>query len=459
VIDFKPKSSAICIAADNEQTYILLHENKPVWTVVNKVGYKTFSLCDGRTSVGQIAQILSQEYGMPLDPVLSDIRSFIAGLAKGGFLQSSDAARSTSERSFEKPVALRKVDLNITGNCNLRCRHCGVTDGSGRADVLTTEQIFRIIDEAKDAGVRGLSISGGEPLLRGDCLYILSYATQRVETTLATNATLIDERVARALADLGLWIQVSLDGSQENIHDFMRGKGAFAETMKALDLLVALGANRRISVCVTISRNNINDLESILELAAERGLAAVRFSPLQNIGMARLHWKELAPSAEDYIRFYRSIYSQAASRFPGMEINAGFQGFLLHQPSGQASWCQVGEALTMDDRGDLYPCPLFMEPSFRLGNIRQVSLRQALCSPLMERIRQMCILRKSTIPECQACQWRNFCQGGCPGSVYQLKGTFQAVDDLCGFRKQFYPQVIFSRAFGKARSFSNTSSR
>lgn len=458
MINFKPKSSATCIAAEDGQSYILLHENKPVWTVVNEVGYKTFSLCDGCNSIGQIAHILSQGYGVPLDPVLSDVESFTTRLVQGGFLLSSDPARSTTEEPSEEIPALKKVDLNITGNCNLLCRHCGVTDGSRRKDAVTTGQIFKIIDEAKDADVKDMSISGGEPLLREDCLDILSYAVHRVETTLVTNGTLINERIARTLADLGLWIQISLDGPQESIHDFIRGKGAFIRTMRALDLLSDLGVNKRVSVCATISRNNLNHLASILDLAAERGIARVRFSPLQSIGMARLHWNELAPSREDYIQFYSYIYSQSPAQFPGLKINPGFQGFLLHHPPGQDFWCQIGEALTMDDQGDLYPCPLFMEPAFRLGNVRKISLQQSLASPLMRRIREMCLLRKSTIPECRVCSWRNFCQGGCPGSVYQLKGTFQAVDDLCEFRKKFYPQLIFSRAVRKSRSFSNTSS-
>jgi len=457
LIDVKPKSSATCIAADDGQSCILVHESKPVWTVVNEVGYKTVSLCDGCNNVEQIAHILSQGYGVPLDPVLSDVQSFTARLAQGGFLLSSEPARSTVEQPSEQIPALKKVDLNITGNCNLLCRHCGIIDGSVRKDAVTTEQIFKIIDEARDAGIKDIAISGGEPLLRKDCLDILSYAVQRANTLLATNATLIDERTARILADLGLRIQISLDGAQESIHDFIRGRGAFARTLRALDLLSDLGVNKRVSICSTISKNNLRNPADILKLAAERGIAKVRFSPLQSMGMARLHWNELAPSTEDYIQFYNYMYSQAPAQFPGLQIDPGLQGFLLHHPPGQASWCPVGEALTMDDQGDLYPCPLFMKPSFRLGNVREISLQQAFDSQLMAEIRKMCLLRRNSIPECQVCSWKNFCQGGCPASVYHVKGTLQAVDDLCEFRKKFYPQIIFSRAARKSRSFSNTS--
>lgn len=428
--------------------------DRPAWMVVNEVGFTTFSLCDNRHSVGQISHILCQRYGLPFQQVLSDVQCFISRLVQSGFLALSDMDQPAGI-SGERDFPLKKVDLHITENCNLRCRHCGVTDGSKRKDYLTTEQIFRIIDEAKEARAGSLNITGGEPILREDLPAILSYAARRIKTVLATNATLITEWEARLIDDLDLKIQISLDGPSESIHDHIRGKGAFARTMMAVDLLGKLGAQEKVSLCATVSKNNLDHIPSLLKLAQEKGISEVKFIPLQNMGTASLYWDELAPSSQDYAQFYSYLYQDAVVEFPELRINPGFQGFVLHHPPGQTSWCQIGQMLIIDAQGDIYPCPLLMEPPFRLGNVLEVDLCQAIESPIMVRTREMCLNRKSTIPQCRQCLWKNFCQGGCSGNVYRLKGTFQAVDDLCELRNRFYPQAIFSRAAQKAKVFSN----
>lgn len=457
MLDFKPKARAHGIAADDGKRYILLHTDKPAWTVVNAVGYNTLSLCDGCSSVEQIASALSRQYGMSGDQVLSDVKFFVNRLVQGGFVFFPPA--QPEPEPYEQIPALKKVDLNITENCNLRCRHCGVTDGSKKKDYLTTRQIFRIIDEAKEAGVDVVTISGGEPLLREDCLSILSYAAQRVKTALCTNGTLIDDKTAQVLADLNVSVQISLDGPQASVHDFMRGKGAFVRTMKALDLLGNSGVKKKVILCATVSRNNLGHIPALLTLAAKIDPSQLRFVPLQKMGMARSHWDELAPSSQEYIQFYNYLYQEALSEFPELQIGHGLQGFVLHRPPGQALWCRIGQILTIDDRGDLYPCPLLTEPEFRLGNVQEVSLQQALESPVMKRTWEMCLSRKDTILECRICPWKNFCQGGCAGSVYRLKGTVQAVDDLCGLRKKLYPQTIFDRAARKSCAFYDQSDR
>ncbi|MEW5804172.1 MAG: PqqD family peptide modification chaperone [bacterium] len=467
--NFKPKTRATCVAADDRHRYILLHADKPVWMVINEVGHKTFTLCDSHNSVGQIAQRVSQTYGMPLDLVLSDVKFFISRLVREGFIlppcpqQSSPKPVEGALQPFEEnrqpveePLTVRKVELNITENCNLRCRHCAVTSGTKKEDRLTLDQIFKIVDEAQVLKVESLTISGGEPLLREDSFSILAYAARRITTTLATNGTLIDDKAASVLSDLDLKIQISLDGPNEDIHDFMRGENAFLKTMRALDLMGRLDVGKKVTFCAVVSKNNLGHIPALLRLASEKGVSEIRFIPLQNMGMARSRWHELAPSMQDYVEFYSYMYQKASAEFPHLRISPGFQGFVLRHPPGQDSWCQIGRILTIDVRGDIYPCSLFMEPAFRLGNIRKTSLQKAIDSPAMKRIREICLLRKSSIPECQRCPWRNFCQGGCPGSVYQAKGTLQAVDDLCQFRKQFYAQAIFTQSDRKSRPLSNT---
>ena len=456
IIDYKPRARGTCIkhhqADVSESQYILVHQDKPVWSTINKIGSEIFSLLNGDNSIGDIAQQLSRSYGEPFGSVLLEVKAFIAQLAKKKFLFPSDQ-EELKPQAFAKidiPPILKSIHLNITENCNLHCRHCGVTDGTKSKDFLTTKQIFSIIDEAREAKVKLFAITGGEPLLREDCLEILSFSSKRVKTSLATNGVLINEQTACILADLDLTLQISLDGPNEFIHDYLRGQGSFAKTMKAIELLNKRGVGEKIAFCVTVNKHNINHIPDIFQLAQKVGVTSIRFIPIQKLGMATLHWEDLALSITDYSKLYHYLYQEAPVQFPFMQFSPGFQGFVLQHPPQQAMWCQIGQMMAIDAKGDLYPCPLLMEPPFKAGNIQKMSLQEALASPAIDNIKQNCLLRKKEIAECTACLWKHFCQGGCTGSIYRLKGSFYEVDDLCTLRKKFYPEFILAEAHKRA---------
>lgn len=450
MIDSKPKSKGLCINREhtslNRKQYILLHPKKASWIVINELGYKIFSSLKGDISIGIIAGQISRQYDLPFDRALSDTKNFIALLSRAGFVDFPSQSPINEKGQEKVDFSLKKIHLNITENCNLQCKHCAVYKGEKQKDGLSTEQIVRIIDEAEDLKVELLAITGGEPLLRQDCLKILSHAARKINTVLATNGSLVDEYTAGFLTDLNITLQISLDGPNSGIHDFIRGPGAFKRTLKVIHGFVNKGAGERMALCVTVSKNNLPHIPAILQLALDEGVSSVRFIPIQQMGMAQLNWNELALSAEDYSQLYHYLYLKAPKKFPTIHISPGFQGLVLHHPGQRQMWCQIGQLLAIDAKGGIYPCPLLMEPIFRAGNITRLGLDKALKSSKIKEVRELCLFRKSRISECQACRWVQFCQGGCPGSIYQLKGQFYDVDDLCKLRQSLYTKLIFTLA-------------
>lgn len=83
----------------------------------------------------------------------------------------------------------QEVQIELTSRCNLKCPFCFQASGG---EELTKGEVFKIIDEVADAGIKGVRFSGGETLLRKDLLEILQYAKSRNLTTiLNTNGLLI----------------------------------------------------------------------------------------------------------------------------------------------------------------------------------------------------------------------------------------------------------------------------
>lgn len=152
------------------------------------------------------------------------------------------------------PVApfshLATLWIQVTGTwCNLQCVHC--INASGPKDPwlksLDTETVKRSIKDAESLGVKEIYFTGGEPFLHRDILELLSFSLQVAPTTVLTNGTMITEDVAEALATLArvspysLEIRVSVDDIEAEKNDRIRGKGALAKAVRAIQLLYARG--------------------------------------------------------------------------------------------------------------------------------------------------------------------------------------------------------------------------
>ena len=140
--------------------------------------------------------------------------------------------------------------IQITGTwCNLECTHCINISGPKEPWLkpLRAEVARAAIREAEELGVKEIYFTGGEPFLHGDILPLLGLALQTAPTTVLTNGTLIDAAMADELAALAasapysLEIRVSLDDTEREKNDRIRGAGAFDKAMDAVRHLYERG--------------------------------------------------------------------------------------------------------------------------------------------------------------------------------------------------------------------------
>jgi len=136
--------------------------------------------------------------------------------------------------------------IQITGTwCNLECAHCINASGPREPWLkpLPAERALAAIGEAEEQGVKEIYLTGGEPFLHRDLLALLERALAVAPTTVLTNGTRIDAATADALAALAgrarysLEIRVSLDDTDPEKNDRIRGAGAFDKALAAICLL------------------------------------------------------------------------------------------------------------------------------------------------------------------------------------------------------------------------------
>lgn len=168
-----------------------------------------------------------------------------------------------------------KLWIYTNYDCNLRCTYC-VAESHPRAPkrTISLTTVKRIIDEAEELGFDNIYFTGGEPFILKDIYAMLAYASDRLTTTILTNAMLFNDRRLKQLTSINnerLSIQVSLDGSQPVHHDPYRGQGSWQKTVDGIRDLLEAGFRVRISTTETPA--NTEFIEDICDFRRSFGIS------------------------------------------------------------------------------------------------------------------------------------------------------------------------------------------
>jgi len=192
------------------------------------------------------------------------LRGLLRGLVVNAFLgeeHKEARERFRQEHEGRKPPGFIVVSPGKL--CNLRCKGCYASSGND-SEKLDWEVFDRIITEAQDLWGAGLVvISGGEPLAyRSQGKGVLDAAARHQDAffLMYTNGTLIDEKMATRIAEVGnLTPAISIEGWEEHT-DARRGKGAFRRVLGTMANLRKVGVPFGISL--TATRENCEEILS-----------------------------------------------------------------------------------------------------------------------------------------------------------------------------------------------------
>jgi GTP 3',8-cyclase len=186
---------------------------------------------------------------------------------------------------------LGSLRVSVTDRCNMRCSYCmpeAEYEWLPRAQILTFEEITRLVGVFAGLGVTKVRLTGGEPLLRHDLdqLVRMIHAERRVtDQALTTNGVLLAQHAARLkAAGLGR-VTVSLDTLRPDRME------RFARTARHADVLAGIGAAQgagfeRLKINTVVVRGfNDDELADLIEFARARD-AEVRFIEYMDVGGA-----------------------------------------------------------------------------------------------------------------------------------------------------------------------------
>ncbi|MEY2466296.1 MAG: 3,8-cyclase [Verrucomicrobiota bacterium] len=228
---------------------------------------------------------------------------------------------------------LRDLRVSITDRCNFRCLYClPETEAAqnfyrGRwaslpnstpikqqwvpkTNILSFEEIERVVRIAVDLGIKKIRLTGGEPLLRHnveDLVARIAKIPGIEDLAMTTNGFLFREK-ARALREAGLHrISFSLDSLDRENFKKMTGRDGLNEVLEGIQLAQELGFSPVKVNAVIIRGINDHELESLAEFARERDLS-FRFIEFMPLDSARAWQKEMVMSGGDILRRLQSRF-------------------------------------------------------------------------------------------------------------------------------------------------------
>ena len=310
----------------------------------------------------------------------------------------------------------------ITLACNLRCAHCLSASGKAAADELSTAECLRLVDQLCSEKVFQVNIGGGEPFLRSDFMDLLAHAHEKgLVTCVSTNGTLIDRDLAGRLAKMRmLYLQVSLDGVDREVNDFIRGDGTYDRALAAMEHLAAAGF--KFSINTVLTKLSYPQLEDLRDLARQFG-SELRVSRFRPSGRGKQSREGLAPSKEQLESF--ALWLEGHDL-----VRTGDSFFCLTSENRRRKGLEMCGAAKMtcciSPVGNVYPCAFLQEPEFLCGNIRETGFKRIWDeAPVMKSLRNL------KVETCMSCERFEHCRGGCPAMAFHTYRDIGMPDPEC----------------------------
>lgn len=257
---------------------------------------------------------------------------------------------------FGRPVT--GLRISVTEECNLNCFYCHREGCSAGSRQMSAGEIGKIVQLAKELGMRKVKLTGGEPLLRKDIKEIVAAVTAAgmEEVSMTTNGTLL-AKIAAELADAGLnRVNISLDTLDEATYKRITGRQLLHEVFEGIDASLAAGLTPVKLNMVLLSGINEHEVERMINYTSERGII-LQLIELLDAGEKNftIYHHDLADIEQSLreraiaIRTRRSMQARRKYILPEGEVEAV-------KPMHNSEFCMHCTRLRLTPDGFLKPC-------------------------------------------------------------------------------------------------------
>ncbi len=317
----------------------------------------------------------------------------------------------------------------LTYRCPLQCAYCSnPLDFARYRNELTTGEWLRVLREARELGAVQLGFSGGEPLVRQDLEELVAEARRLgFYSNLITSGIGLDRERLAALKEAGLdHVQISFQAATAELSDDVAGRAQFAHKEAMAREIRRQGYPMVLNV--VLHRRNLDQIEDILQMAADLEADYVELANTQYHGWAFANRAALMPT-QAQLRRAEAVANRWRERMEGrMKIYFIWSDYYEGRPKP----CMNGWGTTfigVAPDGSAIPCHgAAMLPGPPPPSVREHGLgwiwRE---SELFNRFRGTDWMQEP----CRTCPERGKDFGGCRCQAYLLTGDAAATDPTC----------------------------
>jgi len=317
----------------------------------------------------------------------------------------------------------------LTHRCPLHCVYCSNPLEMVKRDAeLSTETWIRLFREAVKLGVLQVDFTGGEPLARPDIVELVHAARQAgLYVSLITSGLPLDEAKLAALVGAGLdHFQLSFQGATEQTAREISNTTSHPQKLHVLQWL----KKHRIGLTLNfvIHRQNIQELDEMLDMVEEHQPGCVEFASVQYYGWGMANREVLLPTRRQLDECVEKV-KQAEERLKGKTR------VVFVVPDYYAKFpkpCVGGwgrKLMLVSPDGNVLPCHAAnVIPGMQFENVKDKSLREIWeNSTAFQKFRGEEWMQEP----CKSCDRRHQDFGGCRCQAFLLAADAAATDPVC----------------------------
>jgi cyclic pyranopterin phosphate synthase len=290
------------------------------------------------------------------------------------------------EDAFGHRISYLRV--SITDRCNERCRYCMPEEEQAwfpKEEVLSYEEIVRVLRVGAGLGIRKVRVTGGEPLTRPGvaefCAQVSSLPGIN-DVGVSTNGTLLSKSeggvtLAQRLVRAGVRsVNISLDSLDRTVYQRTTSRDLLPKVLEGVDAAVSAGFAAIKFNCVLMKHQTEAEFAALIDYARSKN-ALLRFIELMPVSTQDVLRDETFLSAGSALRLIEKLYGTLAPlpsfrtngpatyyQIPGRDQKIGFIGAMTN-----LHFCESCDKLRLTSDGKLRPC---------LGSFLEFDLRALL---------------------------------------------------------------------------------
>lgn len=418
-VKFYYDANIMCLDAESKFIYFspfncaLIKANDKVKFIIDMI-----LKSNGKVTPEEIKARFNNHFNVNInvDQICSQINNLVQSKLIFNSYEAYKAEKTIVDDTAKNEFNLKTVYIHLTLRCNLNCSYCYNKENLNSSEnELDTETWIKIINGLKDIGVTHFIFTGGETLIRDDFQQILEITKEKsTRVGLLTNGTLLSNIFESILPSLD-YIILSLDSLDIDINKLNRGDYKYNEILRLL-MLASEKAPDKVVIRSVITKYNHNNI-----LKFQKYIRDTYGLKTKSSGYMPFSEEEI----DDYI--YYEGYDNCINH---MSLNKSIR---------MCGACS--NLIAIGPEGNVYPCQCMLSESTVITNILKNHWIKELKEHHISRV--FSELRVNDIEECQDCNYRYLCGGGCRALAYNIYGDIKgAVKFLCEARKKEAIRII-----------------